>query len=186
MKTKISLIAGLALAVSAITLAAQTPATQPPLHSTTRGPGWRLTPEQQAQRHVQVQTALNDLRTKRDSGTLTADEKARLEGMEQAGGLCINGVPRGGGRGRGAGFGPRDGTGPRAQDGTCPLVKHSAAVTPAPGSGRGPGFGMGYRGGRGRGQGGGHLPVSEHADGKVNGASDTSKTRNGLRVETIF
>lgn len=155
MKTKISLIAGLALAVSAITLAAQTPAPQPPPPSSTRGPAWRLTPEQQAQRQIQVQTTLNDLRTKRDSGTLTADEKPRLDRMEQAGGLCVNGVPRGAGRGRGAGFGPHDGTGPRAQDGTCPLVKQPAAVTPAPGTGRGPGIGMGSRGGRGRGQGGG-------------------------------
>ena len=155
MKTNISLVAGLALAMSAITLSAQTPSPQPPLHSATRGPGWRLTPEQQAQRHVQVQTILNDLRTKRDSGTLTADEKARLDGMELAGGLCINGVPRGAGGGRGAGFGPHDGTGPRAQDGTCPLGKDPAGVAPAPGAGRGPGFGMGYRGGRGRGQGGG-------------------------------
>jgi hypothetical protein len=155
MKTKISLIAGLTLAVSAIILSAQTQAPQPPAPTSTRGPAWRLTPKQQAQRQIQVQTTLNDLRTKRDSGTLTADEKTRLGRMEQAGGLGVNGVPRGSGRGRGAGFGPQDGTGPRARDGTCPLVKDPTAVTPTPGAGRGPGFGMGYRGGRGRGQGGG-------------------------------
>jgi hypothetical protein len=143
MQTKIAVILGLILIGSVCTTFAQT-TTGP-----TNGPAWSLTPEQRAARQQQVQTTLADLRAKRDNGTITANEKVWLERMEQAGGLCVNGVPRGGGRG--AGFGPR------AQMGTCPFVTHATAatVTSAPGGGRGRGFGMGWRGGRGRGQGNG-------------------------------
>ncbi len=60
------------------------------------------------------------------------------------------------GRGSGRGYGLRDGTGPRARMGTCPMVNDnpSAAVAPAPGN-RGPGFGVGNQGGRGQGKRGG-------------------------------
>jgi len=59
-------------------------------------------------------------------------------------------------RGAGRGYGLRNGTGPRAQMGTCPLANDDqpAAVAPAPGN-RGPGFGVGNRGGSGQGQRGG-------------------------------
>jgi hypothetical protein len=97
-----------------------------------------------------VQDLVANLRAKRDNGTITAQEKARLDQMEQAGGWCVNGVPRGGGRRAGWGF--SDATGPRAQAGTCPLINNPQAtvVTPVMGR-RGPGFGMGWRGGRGGG-----------------------------------
>jgi hypothetical protein len=57
------------------------------------------------------------------------------------------------GRGPGRGYGLRNGTGPRAQMGTCPLVNDNqpAAVAPASGN-RGPGFGLGNQAGRGQGQ----------------------------------
>lgn len=59
-------------------------------------------------------------------------------------------------RGAGRGYSLRNGTGPRAQMGTCPLANDDqpAAVAPVPGN-RGPGFGVGNRGGNGQGQRGG-------------------------------
>jgi hypothetical protein len=56
-------------------------------------------------------------------------------------------------RGAGRWYGLRNGTGPRAQMGTCPLVNDNqpAAVAPAPGN-RGSGIGPGNQAGRGQGQ----------------------------------
>jgi hypothetical protein len=157
MKTMTALTMGLTLAVSVLAAIAQDNSNQNTAPAWPCGPMWNLTPEQQAARQQQVQATLADLRAKRDNGTIAAHEKAWLDWMEQAGGMCVNGVPRGGRWGMGNG--PRNGTGPRAQMGLCPFATNApaAAVTPGPG-GRGPGFGMGYGGGRGRGQGGGFGP----------------------------
>jgi hypothetical protein len=155
MKTKSLILLSLTLAASVLIASAQTQTTGSQTSGQTwpTGPAWKLTPEQRAERQQKVQSTLTELRAKRDNGTINTNEKAWLDRMEQAGGRCVNGVPRGGGRG--AGLGPRNGTGPRAQMGTCPLINDSsAAPTLSPGS-RGGGFGRGWCGGRGAGQGGG-------------------------------
>jgi len=95
------------------------------------GPAWTLTPEQLNARWQAVQQWVSSLRAKRDNGTITPQEKQWLEAMEQRGGLCINGIPRGpqgrsgmmgpggagygfrGGRGQGFGQGPGAMAGPR-------------------------------------------------------------------------
>lgn len=96
------------------------------------GYGRSMNAEQRAQHRVVVQQKLAELRQKQANGTATAEEQAWLKQVEQRGGMCINGIPRGwcGGRGYGAGNcaggrqgrgqGLRDGTGPRSVDGTCP------------------------------------------------------------------
>lgn len=120
------------------------------------GPAWTLTPEQLAERQKQMQVTLAQLRMKRDNGTITMNEKAWLERVEQAGGWCVNGIPRGPGGGTGLGRG--NGTGPRAQLGLCPLVNTTsttARTTAGGGRGWGRGGGGGYCGGRGWGRGGG-------------------------------
>lgn len=147
----ISFIMGLAFVMAGLVVQAQNAPSQPATPTWTPGPAWRLTPEQLAERQQKVQATLADLRAKRDNGTINANEKAWLDRMEQAGGLCVNGVPRGGGRG--AGLGPRNGTGPRAQMGTCPLVNDPSAGPTLGQGGRGGGFGRGWCGGRGLGQG---------------------------------
>jgi hypothetical protein len=153
MKSETIRIAALALVWSALTIPAQNTTTQTALPAWTPGPAWSLTAEQLAERRQMVQATLADLRAKRDVGTINANEKAWLDRMEQAGGLCVNGVPRGGGRG--AGMGMCNGTGPRAQAGLCPMQNNSTgAVTPASG-GPSRGRGMGWGGGRGRGWGAG-------------------------------
>ena len=153
MKTKIAFILGLALVAGALGVQAQNTPAPSPSTTNTGGPAWRLTPEQRAERQQFIQATVLDLQARRDNGTLNANEKAWLDRMEQAGGPLVNGVAWGGGRG--VGLGPRNGTGPRAQMGACPLVNGSPAVsTPAAGF-RGRGFGMAWGGGRGWGQGGG-------------------------------
>jgi hypothetical protein len=152
MKTPSLIVLGLALAVPVLAATTQDAESQIGSRTWTVGPGWALTPEQRAERRAMVQATLLDLRDKQAKGAITANEKAWLERMEQAGGWCVNAVPRG--SGRGMGFGPRDGTGPRAQSGTCPLLNASPAVSaPAPAN-RGPGIGMCCCGGRGWGGGG--------------------------------
>jgi hypothetical protein len=130
MKTKSLIVLGLILAVSALIASAQTTGNQTPGQTWPPGPAWKLTPVQRGERQQRIQAILTDLRTKRDNGTINTNEKAWLDRMEQAGGFCVNGVPRSGGQG--AGLGPRNGTGPRAQIGTCPLVNESS-VTSTPG-----------------------------------------------------
>ena len=156
MTTKTAILLGLSLLVSAnLSLAQTTPQTTP----APRGPMWQLTPEQQAERRQMMQTTLDQLRQKKTAGTITDTEKAWLDRVEQAGGWCVNGVRRGGcGQGLGGG-GPRNGTGPRAQMGTCPLVGNSAATAASGGQtlgtgkasivGRGRGAGTGLRNGTG-------------------------------------
>ena len=107
------------------------------------GYGRTLTPEQQAAQQAVVQQMVAELRQKQANKTITAEEQAWLQQVEQRGGMCLTGTPRGPGAGRGmgacrgmgAGKGPgagngqgqgnrrglRDGTGPRSADGTCPL-----------------------------------------------------------------
>ena len=157
MSTKTLILLGLSLLVAANLSIAQTnPQTTP----APRGPMWQLTPEQQAARRQQMQTTLEQLRQKKTDGTLTNTEKTWLERVEQAGGWCVNGIPRGG-CGMGFGGGPRNGTGPRAQMGICPLAGNAGTtVAPTPGGqnlgqvrawngGRGRGAGMGWRNGTG-------------------------------------
>ena len=149
MTTKTAILLGLSLLVSAnLSLAQTTPQTTP----APRGPMWQLTPEQQAERRQMMQTTLDQLRQKKTAGTITDTEKAWLDRVEQAGGWCVNGVPRGG-CGMGFGYGRGNGTGPRAQMGLCPVAGNStAAIAPASG---GPvlGKGQAFMGGRGRGAG---------------------------------
>lgn len=105
------------------------------------GYGRSLTPEQRVEHRATVQKWVSDLRAKRDAGTITAEELALLQRVEQRGGPCVTGAPRGPGAGRGpraangGGFGYRrglrDGTGPRSALGTCPLTN-----TPAGGANR--------------------------------------------------
>jgi hypothetical protein len=90
MKTKISLIVGLALVVSALALSGQS---GPGLPSLEPGQGRFLTAEQRVARQQQMQTSVANLRAKKAAGTLTAEEQAWLEQAEQRGGWCINGAP---------------------------------------------------------------------------------------------
>lgn len=105
--------------------------------------GRQLSAEEWSARRQVMQEYVAELRAKKASGTLTEAEASRLDRLEKMGGLCINGVPRGPGMGRGrgacwaaggfsgkggkggyggSGRGLRNATGPRAQDGTCPLL----------------------------------------------------------------
>ena len=149
MTTKTAILLGFSLLVSAnLSFAQTTPQTTP----APRGPMWHLTPEQQAERRQTMQTTIEQLRQKKAAGTITDTEKACLDRAEQAGGCCVNGVPRSG-CGQGLGGGPRNGTGPRAQMGTCPLAG-TARTTVAPTSGgQSLGKGTAWNGGRGRGAG---------------------------------
>jgi len=150
MTTKTAILLGLSLLVSANLSFAQT---TPQTTQAPRGPMWQLTPEQQAERRQMMQTTLDQLRQKKTAGTITDTEKAWLDRVEQAGGWCVNGVPRGG-CGMGFGYGRGNGTGPRAQMGICPLVGNSAAAAAASASGgQTLGTGKALIGGRGRGAG---------------------------------
>lgn len=124
-----SLVAAVLLAGAATPLLAQNvPATCPLDHEP--GYGRTLTPEQKAEHRAAMQQYVAELRQKQAQGTLTAEERAWLQQVEQRGGPCIDGTPRGGGPGKGPGAGNgggqrhrrglRDGTGPRNADGTCP------------------------------------------------------------------
>lgn len=102
------------------------------------GYGRSLTPEQRMAQRAVVQQLVNELRAKREAGTLTAEEAAWLEAVETRGGPCLNGGQRGPRPGRGpmsgAGAGNRrglrDGTGPRCMGGQCP---QSSDATPGTG-----------------------------------------------------
>ena len=136
-------LAAVLLVSSATLLVAQTTTPAPTAAPTCPlgfqpGYGRSLTPEQRVQHRATVQKLVADLRQKQAGGTITAQEQAWLRQVEQRGGMCINGVPRGCGAGRGFGVGNgfgarrgcgqgwgqglRDGTGPRSLDGTCPNV----------------------------------------------------------------
>jgi hypothetical protein len=147
MNAKNAILVGVILTVSALSGAAQNAQNQTTNPLGSPSPAWRLNPEQRAEHRQKTQILLNDLRVKRDNGTITMNEKAWLESMEQTGGTSVNGAPRGGGRG--GGFGPRNGTGPRAQMGFCPLAANNQAAAVA--TGPGPGFGQCWCGGRGPG-----------------------------------
>jgi hypothetical protein len=153
MKTKKVIIAALAVILSALTIPAQNTTAQTTPPAWIPGPAWSLTAEQLAARRQMVQATLADLRAKRDAGTINATEKAWLDRMEQAGGLCVNGAPRGGGRGAGAG--QCNGTGPMAQAGLCPMQNNPTEAATAAAGGPSRGRGMGWGGKRGRGWGGG-------------------------------
>jgi hypothetical protein len=106
------------------------------------GYGRSLTPEQREAHRVIAQQLIAELREKEAAGMLTAQEQAWLARVEQRGGMCLTGTPRGPGHGKGQGLGQgqgqgkgkgrcqgagqgkrqglRDGTGPRSVDGTCP------------------------------------------------------------------
>ena len=128
--------AALLVAGAATALLAQTPTTPVCPFGHAPGYGRTLTPEQRAAHQAVAQQLVAELKAKREAGKATAEELAWLERVEQRGGMCINGVPRGPGVGKGqgpgqgAGFGHRrglrDGTGPRCANGGCPQA------TPAP------------------------------------------------------
>ncbi len=126
---------GLALGVAALAArvaqGAETdnPSTPPcPAGQGQGGPAWSMTPEQRAERQKAMQTYVAGLREKKANGTITAKEQACLDRMEQRGGMCVNGVPRG----------PRGGFGAPGANGQ------------GQGRGRG-GMGRGWRGGAGAG-----------------------------------
>jgi hypothetical protein len=112
-----------------------------------------LTPEQRTARQQQMAATVEQLRQKKAAGNLTDSEKIWLDGMEQVGGLCVNGIPRGRcGMGMGMGWrnGLRNGTGPRAQMGACPLAENATVSAPAV---QAAGKGIGMNAGQGRGSG---------------------------------
>ena len=149
MTKKLLVIIGLAFTASAVTVTAQNAA---PIGGCGAGrkagqkaldcpiaqgvPGWSLTAEQRAERQQLCQAAKAALQTKQANGTLTADEAAVLQKLEQCGGGgCVpgagqNGMRRGPGIGKGmgqgmgqgacGGQGRQDRTGPRNADGICP------------------------------------------------------------------
>lgn len=125
-----SILAAILLSGSATLLMGQTtPAACPLGHPP--GYGRTLTAEQKSAQCASVQKLVAELRQKQANGTLTAEEQAWLKQVEQRGGRCLTGTPRGpgGGKGQGAGLGAgqgkrqglRNGTGPRGVNGTCPL-----------------------------------------------------------------
>ena len=101
------------LAVTMLTgvLAQAQTATTPPCGG--GGAGRMLTAEQRVERQKVMQEYLAGLRAKKGNGTITQEEQAFLDRMEERGGLCVNGVPRGprggfgaqGQRGQGNGYG---------------------------------------------------------------------------------
>ena len=149
MKCSISILTGLALAMAVVTTSSAQqqgqgaevtkPATLAcPLGlQCGSGQGRLLTPEQRAERQKAMQACVAGLREKNANHTITPEEQKWLEQMEQRGGLCINGVPRGprGGFGAGQGNGPGRGQGGmgrgwRGGQGTnpnCPFVNTQPA-----------------------------------------------------------
>jgi hypothetical protein len=123
-------VAAVLLSGAATILTAQTATATCPLGHQP-GYGRTLTAEQKAAQCTEVQKLVAELRQKQAQGTLTTEEQAWLKQVEQRGGRCLTGTPRGpgGGKGQGAGLGAgqgrrqglRDGTGPRSANGTCPL-----------------------------------------------------------------
>ncbi|MGC8828977.1 MAG: hypothetical protein ACP5K7_05345 [Verrucomicrobiia bacterium] len=76
-----------------------------PIYQKFGGPGWAMTAEQKLQRAQAVQEYIQELKKKQADGTLTPQEKQWLENMQNRNGMCINGVPRGPGGGKGMGAG---------------------------------------------------------------------------------
>ncbi len=135
-----AIVAALLLCGSTIILPAQSTTPVCPLGNEP-GYGRTLTPEQRAEHRAAMQKLVADLQAKAKSGVLTAKEEALLAQIEQRGGMCLTGTPRGCGmgngqcagngagrgqgmgmgmgRGQGMGRGLRDGTGPRSADGAC-------------------------------------------------------------------
>ena len=129
----------------------------------------QLTPEQRTARQQQMAATVEQMRLKKQAGTLTGAEKVWLDRMEQAGGLCVNGTQRGKG-GMGQGNGLRNGMGPRAQMGACPQTGNASAAAPACqangkacGMNAGQGRGMGLRNGTGPRSAGGTCPLQNPA-----------------------
>jgi hypothetical protein len=127
-----AIVAALLLSGSTLILPAQSNTAACPLGNEP-GYGRTLTPEQRAEHRAAMQKLVADLQAKAKSGVLTAEEEALLAQIEQRGGMCLTGTPRGcgmgqgrcagNGAGQGMGMGMRrglrDGTGPRSLDGTC-------------------------------------------------------------------
>jgi hypothetical protein len=125
-----SIVAAVLLSSSATMLMAQTATPACPLGHEP-GYGRSLTATQKAEQCAAVQQLVAELRQKQAKGTLTAEEQAWLKQVEQRGGQCVTGTPRGPGAGKGQGAcsgtgqgkgqGLRDGTGPCSAGGTCPI-----------------------------------------------------------------
>ena len=155
MKTKAALWMALAILVSVCAGNAQNVV----VPSAPAGPMCQMTPEHRTARQQQMASTVEQMRQKKAAGTLTDTEEVWLDRMEQAGGLCVNGTPRGKcGMGMGMGWrnGLRNGTGPRAQMGTCTLAENGTISAPAGqatgkglNAGQGRGAGMGLRNGTG-------------------------------------
>lgn len=144
-----AIVAALLLCGSTIILPAQSTTPVCPLGNEP-GYGRTLTPEQRAEHRAAMQKLVADLQAKAKSGVLTAEEEALLARIEQRGGMCLTGTPRGCGmgkgqcagngagqgmgmgRGQGMGRGLRDGTGPRSADGTCLNAGTPASASAAP------------------------------------------------------
>jgi hypothetical protein len=110
------------------------------------GTGKTLSTEQRAQHIAALQATVQALQAKQEAGTLSNEEQAWLQQVEQRGGYFRTGIPRGkrGGQEAVQGLrqGPRDGAGPRG-DGTGRRL----------GQGKGPRDGAAVGGGRGYGHG---------------------------------
>jgi hypothetical protein len=125
------------------------------------GTGQTLTPEQRADHIAVLQAKVQELRAKREAGTLTQEEQTWLDQVEQRGGYFRTGIPRGGRgerasrqglregaepldeqvAGRGFGRGPRDGAALGGRRGFGVGPRDGAAL------GGGRGFGHGLRDG---------------------------------------
>jgi hypothetical protein len=58
-----------------------------------QGQGRLLTPEQRQERHQQIQAIWSELQARKAAGTLTAEEQAWLNQIEQRGGRFVHGTP---------------------------------------------------------------------------------------------
>jgi hypothetical protein len=168
------MVAALLLTGSATVLPAQNATPTCPLGNEP-GYGRSLTPEQRVEHRAAMQQWVTELRAKRDAGTITAEESAWLEQVEQRGGKCI------GGSNQGRGKGPRDGTGYQYRQGRK-AGSPQAAVAPAEdrapvlyaqGKGAGKGKGTGPKDGTGNKNGKGKK------NGKGTGPQDGSGNKNG-------
>jgi hypothetical protein len=121
------------------------------------GTGQTLTPEQRADHIAVLQAKVQELRAKREAGTLTQEEQTWLEQVEQRGGYFRTGVPRGGRGERASRQGLREGAEPVDE----PVIGRGFGRGPRDGAAFGGrrGFGVGPRdgaalgGGRGLGHG---------------------------------
>ena len=161
-----TIVAAALLCGSAVLLPAQNANPTCPLGQTP-GCGRSLNAEQRAALQAEMQKLVAELRVKKANGTITAEEQAWLQRMEQRGGACVGGQ----GCGQGKGQGPKDGTGNQWRRGqgqgrgcgqgcrqtsmleTENLSNLLVAQCDGKGQGQGPKDGTGQQKGKGKGKG---------------------------------